>query len=1241
MTKRRLWILILLFVVYAILVWFLSFLFFSDSAVVVGLILTVCGLTLLLVYILISRMTSKLSPAPAQPSGQENSPPGAPRPPAVRDEDLEPISALIAEANNRLAKSPTLANSKVRPSVTSLPLYLLLGAEGSGKTSMFLASELLPELLAGEAYRDSVVVPTRVLNLWFAAGCIIAEPSGRFFSEDPGRLQRLIGMLLGKRGRSLVSKILWKRPQGQLKGAILCCPIDDFKGVPDAARQAAMVRRLQERLRAIGEALASDFPVYVVFTKCDSLDYFGEYFGRLTEAEDKQVLGCTLPVAAAVEHGRSEVYADAQTKRISEYFNRLYFALAEQRTTFLRLETDRKAKPPIYEFPRELKRIRGTLVQFLVDVFRPNPLQPGPLLRGFYFTGTRRVPASEANPARAKFSPAGDRDPNVTILFRRENLQKAAAPRTTVQDSALTTVWSFVTGLFQQVIVSDRDRVGGAFHDRKLELYRRAAFASIVFICLLLSVFFVVSWFENHALLRDVQQAAADVNPLARIGDPPTGENLLQIEQLRSVLSTVTHNYDHGAPGDYRFFLYAGNHIREPLHDFYFQRFREYFLDNTVRQVQTKLSGLPSSQSPAFDYKTVYDDLKGLRTITTMPEESSCSADSEFTQWVMGSWRGTDLAERQFKFYVDELRAKRNPYPNLQPAPVAVTTARNYLRSYSGIEPQYQGIISAVNQEMQSVARLSDYTQRAPDTLVLTAGSEVPGAFTPAGWELVRKRIASAAGQDSRGNPCVVGGGQGIGGYATQAAGLFQGSDTGRQLTNRYIQDYIARWKAFLSGASVQVYKDSADAAHKLDFFSSNGSPLLAVLAMIAEDTKLPDSNSLGTNGAAAQLENQAKQGFMGKVGQLLGRAPAAAKSAIPKTDPGESLGPGKIVQDFQPARVVFLAASKTRLIDDVNTKYINALLDLQGAMNNLGQASDPNNADLNKAANDKAQAAIREARTLALKFDSSPDAVGDPVTTFLLEPIKEAQRFIVTNPGDLVTKQLEAGLRALCAKLHPMLRKYPFSALADQEVDLNELKSMFAPVGGAFWSFHQQNTMKLLEKRGNTWVLKPDAMPKVTDRFLDFFKRMARISDALFPPDGEAPAAQFKLSLPAAQGYQSVIGPLDGDQFSSSTKQYSWPGQQLGVDLRVVLNGNSIPFAKYDGLWGLFHWMQSAEDRPPGSSAFGFKYQRASRGSQPQTILESGLPIKIQVDEFPNKIDTAFDRDFFTGIECPVHATP
>jgi len=1230
MTKRRLWLLVILFVVYAILVWFLSFLFFSDSAVVVGLILTACGLTLLLVYILISRLTSKLSPAPAQSSSPEASPPASPRPAAAQDDDAEPISSLIAEANDRLAKSPTLASSKVRPSVTGLPLYLLLGAEGSGKTSMFLASELIPELLAGEVYRDSVLVPTRVLNLWFAAGCVVAEPSGRFFSEDPGRLQRLIGMLLGTRGRSLLMRILSRRQQGQqLKGAILCCPVDAFLGVPDAARQSALVRRIQERLRAIGEALGVDFPVYVVFTKCDALPYFGDYFARLIESEDKQVLGCTLPVAATGERGRTEVYADAQTKRISEFFNRLYASLAEQRTIFLRRESVRATKPPIYEFPRELKRIRGTLVQFLVDVFRPNPLQPGPLLRGFYFTGTRRVTTSEASASRTKSSQSGVfklGGGEATRLFRQEDLQRISAPRPAAEDSTWTTVWSFVPNLLQQIIISDRDRVGGAFLDRKLDLYRRIVFGSVALVCLLLSVAFVVSWFGNHALLRDAQNAAADVKSLAHVGDTPSQDNLLQIENLRSVLKTITDNYDHGAPWSLRYGLYAGNSIFPALHNFYFQRFREYFLSNAVRNVEAKLSSLPATQSAAFDYKSVYDDLKGYRTITRS-EETSCSPDNEFAQWVMGSWRGTDLAERQFRYYIDELRAKRDPYPDWRSMPVVVKTGRGYLAAYSGIDPLYQAIIAAVNQEAPSVARLSDYTQRAPDTLVLKAGSEIPAAFTRTGFELVKQKIASS-GRGNIGNPCVLGMGQSL-------SGLLQSSDTAQQLTNRYIRDYIDRWKAFLGGTNVQGYKDHADAAHKLDLLSSNGSPLLAVLAMAAENTKFAPSSSSAN--VLAQAQGQAKRSLLDRI---RGRAPEALKNELPKAQPEEALGPGKIAQVFQPTQAVFQAPNRNRLIDDVNAKYISALGDLQAAMNTLAQQSDPTgNVELNKVANDKAQAGIQEARRLTLKFDSSPDAVGEAVADFLAEPIKEAQKLIVADPGKAANAKLEAGLRDVCAKLPPTLRKYPFNALSDQEVNLNELKAMFSPAAGVFWNFHRQYTVKLMDERGHEWFQKPDAETKLNDRFLNFFNKMMRVSEALFPPNGDTPQAEFKLSLPAAQGYQSVTGTLDGEDFSTAVKQYPWPGQQFGVNLRVVLAGTPVPFVKYDGLWGVFHWMQSAENRTPGSPTFGFVNQRASRGSQPQTILVDGTPIRILVNEFPGKVDTAFDRDFFTGIECSAHA--
>jgi type VI secretion system protein ImpL len=1232
MTKRKLLILVLVFLVYTVLVWFMAYAFFPDSPVVVGLILTVCGLTLLFVYILISRLTSRLASPPAPtPSPEPSAPPSARAAPA-RDEDLEPIASIIAEANDRLAKSPTLANSKVQPSVTALPLYLLLGVEGSGKTSAFVASELSPELLAGEAFRDSAVVPTRVLNLWFAGGCVVAEPSGRFFSEDPSRLQRLVATLLGKRGTSWMSKIFSGQNQdSQFKGVILCCPIDGFLGVPDAARQAALVRRIQERLRTIGEALRADFPVYIIFTKCDVLPYFGEYFYRVTETEERQILGCTLPISAIGGRGQMEVYADAQTKRISEFFNRLYYSLAEHRATFLRRETNRAKKPSIYEFPRELKRIRGTLVQFLVDIFRPNPLQPGPLLRGFYFMGTRKVPTGQAIASRAKLGQTGSyKFGEATRLFRREELQKARIqePEQVSDTSALTEVWSFVADLFRQTIVSDRDRVGGAFVDRRLGLYRRIAFASILLVCLVASVMFVVSWFGNRSLLHEARTAGDESKPPIHTG-APTPDNLDQIEKLRVVLKRITDYRDHGKPWKLDFGLYTGNAVFWNVRAVYFKRFREYFLDKIVHDTEAKLGSLPRTQDPAHDYQSVHADLKGYLTITT-PEGRRCSPDADFAGWVVGPWQGTGQAERQFSFYVDELRAKRDPYSDLQSAPVAVKTARNYLLAYSGIEPLYAEIISEINQELPAVARLSDYSQKGPDALVLNGGTEVPAAFTAAGWDLVQKKIANK-GQGGVGNPCVLG-------YAQSASGLLQVSDNKRRLMNIYVKAYIDRWKSFLGNTNVQRYRDDADAAHKLEVLSGNGSPLLAVLAMVAENTKLPQTSQASS--LMSKIESKGKQGLLDRI---RGRAPSAIRNVVPQNQPEETLGPEKIEQVFQPARMVFKAPDRNHLTDDVNTRYISALLDLQMAMNALAQQSDPqSNVELNNRANEKVQAALREARQLTLKFDSSPDAVGETVSKFLEEPIRAVEPLVVTDFGKVAKGKLDGAMRELCKKLSPMLRKFPFNPQADQEVDLAQFQAMFAPASGAFWSFHKDQTAKMLELRGHVWAQKSDSDTKLSDRFLRFFNGMARITEALFPPDGDRAQMQFKLIMQASQGIQSISGSVDGDEFSTGAKQYSWPGQNPGIDLRVLQSGNinSSTFAKYEGVWGLFRWMQSAENRAAGSASFGFVNQRATRGSQPQPILDNGTPIKIQVVEFPNKVDTVFDKDFFTGLECPVRAT-
>src|SRR5581483_12202369 len=256
------------------------------------------------------------------------------------------------------------AGVRTKTPLTTLPLYLLIGPEGSGKTSTFLNSGIEPQLLAGQG--TTPVAPTRLCNIWLAKNAIFAEISGRAFAGD---LSRWSQTLAAFRGRVAVPKWrqIWGESESQtdLRGVIAFCDYKEFTGAAsDPQRLERFSRDWQERLRAIAEQFGNDFPVYVAITKSDKITYFTDFFRRLPELENNQVLGCTLAPNRTQTRSTNEVFVEAEAKRLTESFRPLYHALTRRRLAHLAHEPNPFYRPGIYEFPRELKRLRSPLVQF-------------------------------------------------------------------------------------------------------------------------------------------------------------------------------------------------------------------------------------------------------------------------------------------------------------------------------------------------------------------------------------------------------------------------------------------------------------------------------------------------------------------------------------------------------------------------------------------------------------------------------------------------------------------------------------------------------------------------------------------------------------------------------------------------------------------------------------------------------------------------------------------------------------
>src|SRR5580698_1427890 len=343
----------------------------SPTVIISGIILGAVALIVAAITMYFQRKTQEGIDR-ASGGGQ-----GAAAPAAANNEgDADP---LIREASARLAQS------KAGAGVANLPMIFVIGDRSTAKTSTILNSGLDPELLAGQVYRDNAVAPTRSANIFFARGTVFVEAGGTLMA-NPQSWTSLVKKLQPSRLKSLGAS-------GQApRGVLLCFDLETFTraGANEAIVNAT--RYLQARLGEISELLGINFPVYVLFTRADRIPFFAEFVRNLNPDEAGQVVGATVPIRMGAS---ADVYAEEETQRLTWAFNQLFHSFSDQRLLLLPREGDATKLPQAYEFPREFRKLRNSLVQFLVDVCRLSQLRASPFLRGFYCSGVRPVAAPE------------------------------------------------------------------------------------------------------------------------------------------------------------------------------------------------------------------------------------------------------------------------------------------------------------------------------------------------------------------------------------------------------------------------------------------------------------------------------------------------------------------------------------------------------------------------------------------------------------------------------------------------------------------------------------------------------------------------------------------------------------------------------------------------------------------------------------------------------------------------------
>ncbi len=1078
------------------------------------------------------------------------------------------VDALVREAGARFAASSSAKGAKLN----NLPVVFVLGASGSTKTTTILNSGLDAELLAGQVYQDVNVVPTRTVNLWFARQMVFVEAGGRLLTET-GLWTSLLRRLQPRKLQSVVGGAA----QAQ-RAAVVCVDGELFSQAGAAGALTGLGRTLQARLGEISQQFGVSFPVYVTFTRMNRIAFFEDYVRNLTNDEAGQVLGATMPMAPFTGGG---VYAEEQSRRLSFAFDGIFQGLADHRLSQLPRESDPLKAAAAYEFPREFRKLRGPLVQFLVELCRPSQLNVSPFLRGFYFSGVRPVTVRDVAPEAPRAASHGMAAPSsATGVFQ---VPGYGAPQAAVPTGGTTRrvpQWIFLQQLFNHVLVKDEAALGASGSSTKTSTMQRALLALAALLCLIAIIGFTVSFVGNRALQSEVMEAAKGIPASEASGmNLPSQDALQRLERLRVSLEQLTRYEVEGAPWRLRWLLYSGSGMLPGVRKVYYARFQQLLFGQAQAEMLAHLQRLKVPPEPTDEYSSTYDTLKAY-LVTTPEWKRSGPWLSPLLVQRWGAGRTVEpilpLARKQFDFYSEDL-ARGNPFAERNEAE-AVDRARVHLSKFSGTEQIYQFMLADAARRSKKV----NFNEQFPGSAEAVINNrDVPGAFTKAGWAAMSDNIKKA-GKFFGGERWV------LGDYAAAKPDM---AKLGEELRARFEADYIAKWREFLKNTRVLPYANLQDAAKKLNLLSGAQTPLMALFWVVTQNTAVDSP---------------------------------------------------RVLEAFDPIhKIVPPPAATVQYVLPPNQEYMGSLANLQTTIGQVADQQgppDPARAQPIRMAADTARNVVKK---MGYTFKIDPEAHVETTALRLLEAPIQSIDALTKNMG---AGEVNGKAGAFCAAFSPVMNKFPFNPNSAAEATLQEVSAIFRPREGKLWIFYEESLRNFLQKQGNLYVANPASGLQMNPLFVNFFNNAARFSDTLYPGGATEPSLRYSLQFQRSELIREMTLAVDGQSSkltgAEPARQYVWPGAGTrSVRLSgKVSGGPDFEFQNRDGLWAVFRFFADADRRDPAGTAYNLEWV-FRQGREGGAVKVGGKEVTYRFTVDTGGGAPVFNKEFLNSLRCVPNA--
>ncbi|MCR9282226.1 MAG: type VI secretion system membrane subunit TssM [Rhodobacteraceae bacterium] len=1027
--------------------------------------------------------------------------------PKASDADLQIMSERMKDALKTLKTS----SGNARTYLYDLPWYLMIGPPGAGKTTALMHSGLkfAGSRAKGEAQKLEGLGGTRYCDWWFAETAVLIDTAGRYTTQDSDEEHDR------EAWHGFLNILRKARPRQPINGVMVSISLEDLMTLSDDELKQHS-DAIRTRLIELYKTLKIDFPVYVIFTKADTVAGFMEFFGSYPETRRNLVWGATFQTREKTKNMVSEAPAE---------FDLLVERLNDEMADRLQEEPDPRARLMLYGFPTQVAALKDRLTGFLNAIFEPSRYYPNAVLRGFYFTsGTQKGTAID-----------------------RVIGSMSQAFGTAYQAAALSGQGKsyFLRDLLSKVIIGE---AGWVTHNRQAvrvaTATRIAAYAAIALVTLGLGSLWGISYLNNKALIDETAKA---VDTVRVNGETVLAErvvrddNLADTAYILSMLRSLPAGYDSRdtpTPVMEQFGLSQRDRLEAAGVTSYRSGLERLLRPRLLLRIEEQMTEVLDNRTGpgGQDVDTLYNLAKLYRMVAgDAPEIDKEQIKNSFRADFLQSFPGPqgEILRNELNNHVAAMldldfggNVLTDQLDGILVAEVQRELGRVSLaeRGYALLKSRAKGLASEdwIAEQRGGSDMETVFETENGDTLDTVA---VDKFFTYPGFHLSVLPNLAGIREELERDKWVFGDVGEADAFSDQYQSL------PGEILALYTKDFIEAWEEALGNLKFKSMRNDKPLYTTLQAVSAPTSPVVQLLESIRRETLLTqDLSSEGlagnlTGGNAQDAGTDAAQkifqryvldssGGLKRIGLEAGLqaiAPGGLSNALGTAagGGGPTIIPGKAIEDhFRPYHV---------LVEGENSRKIDALLlNFKNILDNLLIVA--NNPLQSETANSNVQIQASLLRSNATRFPPPFDKLIIQAAKEFDEEFKETS---ITQLNEKLSTQVVGECRRIVA------RNYPFEN-GRSEVPMTEFAKLFAPTG-IMQRFFDENLKPLVDTSTRPWNWKPEVSQadRLSNATLRQFERADLIKQAFFPTGNAFPSVGLQV-VPRALSQQADAASLE-----------------------------------------------------------------------------------------------------------------